>query len=197
MKIIDLNDDCLFEVFDCLNLTEKCGVQRVSRRWQRITDDMISVQDSLELVMSDYAFHGNMSGVLLRHDDLPSNAYFSSALNDLFKTGVIGGEMKSFLSKFDFKIVPNTDSGIFVDNIKHLTIIKKDSFGNQRINEALLQMLTVFRNLKSLKLVNVDVGGVDWRHLAVFAENLQSFSCRCFLGNPYGIDFAKGKIESA
>lgn len=138
---------------------------------------MISGQESLELLMADYAYFEDMSGSLRQLHDLPSNAYFSSALRDLFQSGVISSEMKSFLSKFDCETNPNTESEFFVDNIKHLTIANR-YYGHALIEFAMVQMLTVFRNLKSIKFEKVDME--NWEHLAKCAENLESFVTALF-----------------
>lgn len=91
-KINVLNNDCLFEVFSWLSLSEKCGVQRVKRKWKRINDDMISGEDTLELFMGNPAPYGKQRGF--------PNAYYPADLEHFFKTGALNNIFKVFLRKF-------------------------------------------------------------------------------------------------
>lgn len=137
----DLVDDCLFEVFKCLTLKEICGVQRVCRRWQLVTSDIIEEAEELELVSSNFE-----SSELIEY----KNAFWNPELNDFLKTGIIGENVGRFLQRFSNN---NSRDQMVISRIKKLTIVGKLKASGHF--EALLnpvglkRLFDVFAQLKS------------------------------------------------
>src|SRR5438270_1595228 len=66
----DLNDDCIAEVFNWISLKGKIGIQRVSRRWKMIVENIFEMrQDRLKIMMTRGNMSHNFNAVVWRQVD--------------------------------------------------------------------------------------------------------------------------------
>lgn len=65
-SISNLNNDCLWYIFEHLTVREKIGVVRVSRQWQRVVGEMFDCFDALHFVKGDYDEFGLDASLILQ-----------------------------------------------------------------------------------------------------------------------------------
>lgn len=178
--ISDLNDDCFYQVFALLTLKEKCGVERVRKRWRGVIRDMLVNEDRLELI-----YHNEP-----RHPVEHYNAYFSENLTSFFRTAVLNDEVVALFLRFTSEACDNKLK-IVVKGMKHLTINQTSVFDNRntfsgrmlpklrtpKLKAATFEkLMSIFPKVTSLEFVGNDLEEFDEWAWPFLARNLSQLA---------------------